>query len=129
MAWRKRWRLAVQHSRPVHACTRVSFCLAARLNSRNRGGDRATPGTLSGTGESGEPFIPPMDPALELDPRGKPRILGGFGLSSLDDVAVEESASDQGLGDEALADAVRRELREDATTTALNIDVEVWDRV
>ena len=83
----------------------------------------------SGTGESGEPFIPPMDPALELDPRGKPRILGGFGLSSLDDVAVEESASDQGLGDEALADAVRRELREDATTTALNIDVEVWDRV
>jgi osmotically-inducible protein OsmY len=42
---------------------------------------------------------------------------------------VEESASDPILGDEGLADAVRRELREDAATTALNITVEVWDRV
>jgi osmotically-inducible protein OsmY len=70
-----------------------------------------------------------MDPPSDLDPEGKPRILGGFGLSSLDDISVDASASDPVLGDEALADAVRRELREDAATTALNIQVEVWDRV
>jgi hypothetical protein len=65
----------------------------------------------SGTGESGEPFILPMDPALELDPRGNPRILGGFGLSSLDDVAVQESASDQALGDDASASKSGRKTR------------------
>ena len=83
----------------------------------------------TGSGESGEPFVPPTDPVLELDARGNPRMLGGFSLSSLDDVSVEESASDPLLGDEALAEAVRRELREDAATTALDIEVEVWDRV
>jgi osmotically-inducible protein OsmY len=83
----------------------------------------------SGSGESGEPFIPPMDPTFDLDPEGNPRMLGGFGLYSLDDVSVEASASDPILGDEALADAVRRELREDAATTAMSIQVEVWDRV
>ena len=70
-----------------------------------------------------------MDPAFDLDSERKPRIVGGFGLSPLDDVSVEASVSDADLGDEALADAVRRELREDAATTALNIDVVVWDRV
>jgi osmotically-inducible protein OsmY len=83
----------------------------------------------SGAGESGEPFIAPMDPVLDLDSRGRPRILGGFAQSSLDDVHVETSALDPILGDEALADAVRRELREDAATTALEIEVEVWDSV
>jgi osmotically-inducible protein OsmY len=33
------------------------------------------------------------------------------------------------LGDKALAEAVRRGLRDDAATTALDIEVEVWDRV
>jgi hypothetical protein len=79
--------------------------------------------------ETGEPFVAAMDPVLEIDPRGKPRVLGGFGLSSLDDMSVDGSASDELLGDEALAEAVRRELREDAATTALDIEVDVWDRV
>lgn len=82
-----------------------------------------------GAGESGEPFVPPTDPPLERDAQVVLRILGGFGLSALDDVSVDESASDPILGDEALAEAIRRELREDAATTALNIDVEVWDGV
>jgi osmotically-inducible protein OsmY len=38
---------------------------------------------------------------------------------------VERSASDAQLGDEAIEDAVRRELIEDASTTALNIHVRV----
>jgi osmotically-inducible protein OsmY len=83
----------------------------------------------TGPGESGESFVPPTDPVIELNARGNPRLLGGFSFSSLDDVSVEESASDPLLGDEALAEAVRRELREDAATTALDIEVEIWDRV
>ena len=82
-----------------------------------------------GTGESGEPFLAPVDPVLGLDPRGRPRVLGGFGLSSLDSVEVAPSAHEPLLGDEAVADAVRRELHEDAATTALAIEVEVWDGV
>jgi osmotically-inducible protein OsmY len=70
-----------------------------------------------------------MDPVLTLNTRGQAQILGGFALSALDDVSVEASAVDPALGDEAIADAVRRELREDAATTALPIEVEVWDRV
>jgi osmotically-inducible protein OsmY len=118
----------VRHVRIVEAND-----LAAPENaaSRAKPGDATLtyPARDRGDGESGEPFIPPMDPTVGLDSEGKPQILGGFGLSSLDDVSVEKSASDPILGDEALADAVRRELREDAATTALNIDVEVWDRV
>jgi len=81
------------------------------------------------SGESGEPFVPPMDPVLTLNTRGQAEILGGFALSALDDVSVEPSTFEVALGDEAIADAVRRELREDAATTALAIEVEVCDRV
>jgi osmotically-inducible protein OsmY len=42
---------------------------------------------------------------------------------------VGSVATDSTLDDEGLLEAVRRELREDAATTALNIEVEVWDRV
>jgi hypothetical protein len=83
----------------------------------------------TGTGESGEPFLAPVDPVLGLDPRGRPVVLGGFGPSSMDSIEVDPSAHGLGLGDEAVADAVRRELREDAATTALAVDVEVWDGV
>lgn len=43
----------------------------------------------------------------------------------MDSLEVERS-SDGTLGDEAIADAIRRELREDAATTALTIDVAVY---
>jgi hypothetical protein len=80
-------------------------------------------------GDDGEPFVPAMDPVIGLDHRGRVHVVGGFALSSLDDVEVEASAHDISPGDEALADAIRQELREDASTTALDISVEVHDGV
>ncbi len=65
-------------------------------------------------------FVPPTDPV------GTSReVIGGLQLSSMDSLEVERS-SDGTLGDEAIADAIRRELREDAATTALTIDVAVY---
>ena len=46
----------------------------------------------------------------------------------MDSITVAPSVSG-GLGDEALADAIRAELRQDASTTALAIDVEVTNGV
>ena len=80
-------------------------------------------------GESGEPFVPAMDPVVGLDHRGRVRVIGGFALSSLDEVDVEPSAQEPSPGDEALAEAILRELREDASTTALELTVEVHEGV
>ena len=68
-------------------------------------------------------YSPPIDPVVKTDAHGRAEILGGFG--SEDDLPVERSASDGRLGDEALADAVRRRLAEDAATTDLTIVVAV----
>lgn len=69
--------------------------------------------------EGDETFVPPTDPV------GTDReVIGGLGTTSMDDLSVERS-SDGGLGDEAIRDATLRELREDAATTDLTIDVEV----
>ena len=46
-----------------------------------------------------------------------------------DEVDVVASADDPLPGDKALAEAVRRELREDAPTTAVTLTVEVRERV
>jgi hypothetical protein len=70
--------------------------------------------------EGGTVYVPPVDPV------GNNReIIGGFQSDSMEHVEVERSALDGQLGDEAIADAVRRELREDASTTALEIRVDV----
>ena len=74
-------------------------------------------------------YFPPTDPVITTDVRGEAQVLGGFSATSQDDVSVEPSASDDRLGDEAIADAVRRELREDAATTDLRIEVEVIEGV
>jgi osmotically-inducible protein OsmY len=71
-------------------------------------------------------YTPPIDPVVTTDAYGAARVLGGFG--SEEDVAVEPS-SDSRVGDEALADAVRRELAEDAATAELNIFVAVRNGV
>ena len=68
-------------------------------------------------------YTPPTDPVVSTDARGRAYVLGGF--DSEPDPAVEPSASDEQPGDEALADAIRRELREDAATTDLQIVVAV----
>jgi len=59
---------------------------------------------------------------------GDVSILGGFSPTSMDCQTVAISADGQ-VGDEALADAVRLELREDAATTDLPITVHVRDRI
>jgi len=65
-------------------------------------------------------FVPPTDPV------GTSReVIGGLQLSSMDSIDVARS-SDGTLGDEAIADAIRRELREDSATTALDVDVDVY---
>ena len=70
--------------------------------------------------EGGVSYVPPTDPVLTSGNQ----ILGGFRITSMDDVGVARS-SDGSLGDEAIADAVRRELAEDAATTFLAVEVSV----
>jgi osmotically-inducible protein OsmY len=76
---------------------------------------------------SGEVYTPPTDPVVATNVHGDARVLNGF--DSGEDLEVERSASDQRPGDEALADAVRRELAEDSATTDLNIVVAVRNGV
>ncbi len=80
--------------------------------------------------ESGEEtYVPAMDPVLTTDERGRARVLGGFGPSSMDSIEVDRSAEDILPGDEALADAIRRELKEDGATTGLDLYVVVREGV
>jgi osmotically-inducible protein OsmY len=73
--------------------------------------------------------FPPTDPVLTSDVHGNVQVLGGFSPTSTAAVGVAPSASDAQLGDEAIAEAVVRELREDAATTALRIHVQVREGV
>lgn len=68
-------------------------------------------------------YSPPSDPVITTNARGEAVVLGGFGTDA--EVPVEPSAEDRQPGDEALADAIRQELREDAATTDLDILVAV----
>jgi len=79
--------------------------------------------------ESGDVYTPPIDPVITTDAHGEAQVLGGFELDSTEDVPVERSAMDRAPGDEALADAIRRELSEDSATTELNIFVAVRNGV
>jgi osmotically-inducible protein OsmY len=79
--------------------------------------------------ESGDVYTPPIDPVVTTDAHGATQVLGGFGLDAEDDLEVERSAEDRSPGDEALADAIRRELAEDSATTDLNISVFVRNGV
>ena len=74
-------------------------------------------------------YFPPTDPVITTDERGNAQVLGGFSPTSTASVEVERSASDDQYGDEAIADAIRRELREDAATTDLRLDVLVREGV
>lgn len=72
--------------------------------------------------EGAEPYFAPTDPVL--NDRGR-ELIGGFDQTAMDEIDVEMSTIDEVPGDEALAEAVRRELREDALTTDLHLAVEV----
>ena len=73
-------------------------------------------------------YSPPTDPVITTDQHGNARVLGGFSGSSMESIEVERS-SDGTLGDEAIAEAILRELREDAATTALQVEVSVLNGV
>ena len=79
--------------------------------------------------EGDEVYTPPTDPVVTTDLHGEAEVLGGFGTEEDATARPEPSALDGRPGDEAIADAIRRELREDAATTALGIEVEVWGGV
>ncbi|MBA4180332.1 MAG: hypothetical protein C0506_07070 [Anaerolinea sp.] len=69
--------------------------------------------------EGGESYVPPIDPVGSTT-----EVVGGFETSSMDDVDVER-AEYGGTSDESIAEAVRRELREDSATADLQIEVHV----
>ena len=83
--------------------------------------DTETVGILD---ETENVVVPPTDPVISTA-SGNAEVLGGFAATSMDEQDVAPSAEDSYLGDEAIADAVRRELAEDATTTTLRLEVEV----
>ena len=64
-------------------------------------------------------YVPPIDRVTATEADGSEAVVGGFQVSSMDDVSTGELVEDHGFGDEAIADAVRRELREDAATADL----------
>lgn len=78
--------------------------------------------------QSGEVYSPPNDPVVTTDARGEVEVLGGFGTEE-DEQPIEPSAMDGQPGDEALADAIREELRLDAATADLSIFVAVRNGV
>ena len=77
----------------------------------------------------GEPTFAATDPVITVDAHGRTQILGGFSSDSMASLDVEPSAEDAQPGDEALAESVQRELREDAATTSLAIDVFVREGI
>jgi osmotically-inducible protein OsmY len=70
--------------------------------------------------EGEEVFVPPVDPTRDA----QNEVLGGFSTSAMDEVEVDRS-SDGRLGESAIEEAVLRELREDAATNGLEIEVTV----
>lgn len=70
-------------------------------------------------------FFAPTDPVIMLGEQNQVEVLGGFAPTAGADIVVEPSALDDQPGDEALAEAIRRELRRDAATTDLTIAVTV----
>lgn len=70
-------------------------------------------------------YFPPTDPVTDFGQEGETSVLNGWTPTSMDSQEVSASAEDNQPGDEALADAISRELREDAATTALRVEVEV----
>jgi osmotically-inducible protein OsmY len=79
--------------------------------------------------EGDETYVPPTDPVVTTDLHGQAQVLGGFQATSDEEIDVARSALDNLPGDEAIADAVRQELREDAATTDLQILVYVREGV
>jgi osmotically-inducible protein OsmY len=74
-------------------------------------------------------YFAPTDPVIGTGAEGQTTILGGWEPTSMSSDEIEPSAEDRQPGDEALADAIIRELHEDAATTALQVEVQVLEGV
>jgi len=74
-------------------------------------------------GDGSEVFFAPTDPVLRTGAHGEPEIAGGFSPTA--EAPTPERSSDGGVGDEAIADAVRDALALDASTADLQLNVEV----
>lgn len=74
-------------------------------------------------------YFPSTDPVIGSTATGRIIILGGFALSSTTGISVAPSAEDGRPGNEAMRQAIRWELREDALTTDLRIRVRVEEGV
>lgn len=85
----------------------------------------AASATLDEPDESETVFFAPTDPVIMTSEQNQIEVLGGFAPTAGVDILVESSALDDQPGDEALAEAIRRELRRDAATTDLTIAVTV----
>lgn len=70
-------------------------------------------------------YFAPTDPVTSFGQEGETSVLNGWSPTSTDSQEVSASAEDNQPGDEALADAITRELHEDAATTALTVEVRV----
>lgn len=97
------------------------------LNNESAGPD--SEGPEDAVAEGGETYFPPTDPVVTTDRHGRAVVLGGTASDSMAETEVAASASDNQPGDEAIAEAVQRELREDAATTDLVIEVSVENGV
>lgn len=74
-------------------------------------------------------YFAPTDPVTGPDEHGNLEIIGGWTPTSDTDLSVSPSYEDNLPGDEALAEAIARELHEDALTTDLELDVSVENAV
>jgi len=74
-------------------------------------------------------YFPPTDPVITEGPHGELEVAGGFEATSMDSEDVAPSVEDNRPGDEALVEAIQRELREDAATTDLRIHVVVTNGI
>jgi hypothetical protein len=74
--------------------------------------------------DNDETYIPPTDPVVTAAGPGNAHVLGGFSATGPEEVHPARSADGE-IGDEAIADAVRDALRQDAATTDLEIHVAV----
>ena len=75
--------------------------------------------------EGDEVYVPPTDPPSD----GADEVIGGFQTTSMDPEPVDRSEVVGGPADEAIREAVLRELRQDAETTALEIDAHVFEGI
>jgi hypothetical protein len=88
-----------------------------------------SPGTTDpDLSDEGVPFFPPTDPVVEpSNDEEELAVVGGFQATSMDDDPTDPQG--RWPGDGQLEDMIERELREDALTTDLRIEVDVRNGV